>query len=86
MHVKKPQREKLQDLQKLIYDLSSDGKTADIDDIIKEAKNLGMNKEFVLSGIDDLLKSGDIWKIDNNSFKASKVDFTKEESTAEVSS
>lgn len=86
MHVKKPQREKLQDLQKLIYDLSSDGKTADIDDIIKEAKNLGMNKEFVLSGIDDLLKSGDIWKIDNNSFKASKVDFTKEESTAEGSS
>jgi len=83
---KKSQHEKLQELQKLVYDLGSDGKTAELTDIIKEAKNLGMDENFVLHGIEELLKTGEIWSVGNNRFGALKVDHTKEKSTAEGSS
>jgi len=83
---KKSQHEKLQALQKLICDLSNDEKSAELTDIIKEAKKLGMNRGFVLHGIEELLKIGEIWSVGSNTYRALKIDRVKEESTAEGSS
>lgn len=74
----KSQKEKLQELQKLIYDLSNNGKTAELSEIIEESKNLGMDENFVLSGIEELLKTGEIWRIDHKSFRALKIDSINE--------
>ena len=70
----------------MICDLSNDEKSAELTDIIKEAKKLGMNRGFVLHGIEELLKIGEIWSVGSNTYRALKIDRIKEESTAEGSS
>jgi len=80
--VERSQREKIQELRNIIWDLD-EGDGAEIECIIEEAKKRGIPKEFVEVGIKELMEKGEVYLV-NEKYRVLETYDIRDTSTGTV--